>query len=78
MIVADDSVLLREGLTLILSDEGHEVMAVGSGTKLVPTALRLRPGLVISDIRMPPNNTDEGLRAALTIRESWPEAPSCC
>lgn len=75
VIVADDSVLLREGLTLILSDEGHEVMAVGSGTELVPTALRLRPDLVISDIRMPPSNTDEGLRAALTIRESWPEAP---
>lgn len=75
VIVADDSVLLREGLTLILGDEGHEVVAVGSGTELVPTALRLRPDLVISDIRMPPSNTDEGLRAALAIRESWPEAP---
>lgn len=76
VIVADDSVLLREGLALILAEEGHEVVAaVGTGTELVPRALQMRPDLIIADIRMPPSHTDEGLRAAVTIRESWPEAP---
>ncbi|MDO4783931.1 MAG: response regulator transcription factor [Propionibacteriaceae bacterium] len=76
VILADDSVLLREGLALILAEEGHEVVAsVGTGTELVPCALQLRPDLVIADIRMPPGHTDEGLRAALAIRSGWPEAP---
>ena len=76
VLIADDSVLLREGLALILGDGGHEVItAVGSGTKLVPRALELRPELIITDIRMPPSNTDEGLRAAVEIRSRWGEAP---
>ncbi|MDO4259462.1 MAG: response regulator transcription factor [Actinomycetaceae bacterium] len=76
VIIADDSVLLREGLALILTDEGHEIIAsVGSGTELVPTALEMRPDLVVTDIRMPPSHTDEGLRAAVAIREQWPTAP---
>ena len=76
VLIADDSVLLREGLTFILDDGGHEVIAaVGSGTELVPRALELRPELIITDIRMPPANTDEGLRAAVEIRSRWGEAP---
>lgn len=76
VLIADDSVLLREGLALILGDGGHEVIAaVGSGTELVPRALELRPELIITDIRMPPSNTDEGLRAAVEIRSRWDEAP---
>lgn len=76
VLIADDSVLLREGLTFILNDGGHEVIAaVGSGTELVPQALELRPELVVTDIRMPPSNTDEGLRAAVEIRRHWADAP---
>ena len=76
VLIADDSVLLREGLTFILDDGGHEVIAaVGSGTELVPRALELRPELIITDIRMPPSNTDEGLRAAVEIRTKWADAP---
>lgn len=76
VLIADDSVLLREGLTFILDDGGHEVIAaVGSGTELVPRALELRPELIITDIRMPPSNTDEGLRAAVEIRKKGADAP---
>lgn len=76
ILTADDSVLLREGLNLILTEEGHEIVAsVGDGDALVRTALELRPDLVITDIRMPPSHTDEGLRATVAIRGVWPEAP---
>lgn len=76
ILIADDSVLLREGLKHILTDEGHEVVAgVGSGTEMVAGALDLRPDLVISDIRMPPSHTDEGLQAAMQVRQQWTDAP---
>lgn len=76
VVIADDSVLLREGLQLILTDHGHDVVGgAGDGEELVTMALELRPDLIISDIRMPPSNTDEGLRAAMEIRIEWPEAP---
>ncbi|CAM2925304.1 response regulator transcription factor [Actinomyces slackii] len=76
VLIADDSVLLREGLTMILADEGHEVVAgVGTGEELVTRCLELRPDLTISDIRMPPSHSDEGLRAAMRIRDQWPQAP---
>ncbi|WP_265443448.1 response regulator [Flexivirga meconopsidis] len=76
IVLADDSTLLREGVQLILSDAGHQVVAgVGDGEALVEAALRERPELVITDVRMPPTGTDEGLRAAVRIRESWPTAP---
>ena len=76
VLIADDSVLLRQGLALIVAEGGHEVVAdVGDGTTLVDRALALRPDLVIADIRMPPSHTDEGLRAATRIRARWPQAP---
>ena len=76
ILIADDSVLLREGLALILGDGGHEVIAsVGTGDELVSRSLAMRPDLVISDIRMPPSHTDEGLQAAVRIRQQWPSAP---
>ncbi|GAB3699623.1 response regulator [Mariniluteicoccus flavus] len=76
VLIADDSVLLREGLGHIVTEGGHEVVAsVGTGDELVARARVLRPDLVISDIRMPPSHTDEGLRAAVALRESWPDAP---
>jgi Response regulator containing a CheY-like receiver domain and an HTH DNA-binding domain len=75
-VVADDSTLLREGVQLILGDAGHQVVAgVGDGTTLVEAALRERPDLIITDVRMPPSGTDEGLRAAVRIRAEWPDAP---
>ena len=76
VLIADDSVLLREGLALILADGGHEVVGgVGTGDELVSRCLSLRPDLTISDIRMPPSHTDEGLRACVRIRETWAQAP---
>ena len=76
VLIADDSVLLREGLALILADGGHEVVGgVGDGETLVSEALRLRPDVVVADIRMPPSHTDEGLRAATRIRRQWANAP---
>lgn len=76
VLIADDSVLLREGLGLILGDGGHEVIAsVDTGDELVSRSLAMRPDLIISDIRMPPSHTDEGLQAAMRIRQQWPSAP---
>ena len=76
IVIADDSVLLREGLALILHDEGHEIVAsVADGGALVDAALEHRPDLIVSDIRMPPSHTDEGLRAAHRLRAEWPDAP---
>lgn len=76
VLIADDSVLLRQGLALILAEGGHEAVAdVGDGQALVDRALELRPELVIADIRMPPSHTDEGLKAAAAIRAQWPQAP---
>ena len=76
VLIADDSVLLREGLALILADGGHEVVGgVGTGDELVSRCLSLRPDLTISDIRLPPSHTDEGLRACVRIRETWAQAP---
>ena len=76
VLIADDSVLLRQGLALILAEGGHEVLAeVGDGEALVARALALRPDVVIADIRMPPSHTDEGLRAATRIRRQWASAP---
>ena len=76
VLIADDSVLLREGLRLLLEEDGHVIAAaVGDGDALVSESLRLRPDLVIADIRMPPSHTDEGLRASVRLRAEWPEAP---
>ncbi|GAA2443847.1 response regulator transcription factor [Streptomyces pulveraceus] len=72
-MLAEDSTLLREGLALLLAEEGHEVLAaVGDGPSLVRAVEADPPDLVVVDIRMPPTHTDEGLRAALEIRERRP------
>jgi DNA-binding NarL/FixJ family response regulator len=76
ILLADDAVLLREGLARLLTEQGHEVVGVvGDGPSLVSSALSLRPDVSIVDIRMPPTHTDEGLRAAVSIRHAWPGAP---
>lgn len=74
VVIAEDSVLLRAGLTGILVDAGEEVVAtVGDADELLTAVARHRPDLALVDVRMPPTHTDDGLRAALQIRERWPE-----
>jgi DNA-binding NarL/FixJ family response regulator len=75
IVVADDSVLLREGLQLLLAEAGHEVVAsVADGPSYVAATLEHRPDLSLVDVRMPPSHTDEGLRAAVEVRRTWPDA----
>ncbi len=74
IVIAEDSVLLRAGLTRILIDAGMDVVAsVGDADELLTTVARHRPDLAVVDVRMPPTHTDDGLRAALAVRERWPE-----
>lgn len=76
VVVADDSVLLREGLVLVLAEAGHEVLAaVGDGPGFVEAVAALRPDVGVVDVRMPPSHTDEGLRAAAEVRRARPDAP---
>ncbi|WP_344562307.1 response regulator transcription factor [Streptomyces axinellae] len=72
-MVADDSTLLREGLAMLLADEGHEVTAsVGDAEALLTAMEQDPPQVAVVDVRMPPTHTDEGVRAALKIRARWP------
>jgi DNA-binding NarL/FixJ family response regulator len=72
--IAEDSALLREGIAQLLVAEGHEIIdSVGSATELIDAVRERRPQLVIVDVRMPPDFVDEGIRAALTIRSTWPQ-----
>jgi len=76
IVVADDAVLLREGLVRLLAEDGHEVVAVaGDGPGLVEAVLRHHPDVSVVDVRMPPTHTDEGLRAAIEVRSRLPGAP---
>ena len=76
VVIAEDGVLLREGLAHLLVNEGHEVAAsVGDALELVEVVERERPDVCIIDVRMPPTFTDEGLRAAIEIRSRRPETP---
>ncbi|MFD3683815.1 response regulator [Nocardiopsis sp. NPDC058631] len=69
LVIADDSVLLREGLVRLLEEEGHQVVAaVGDGEALLEEVAKHTPDAAVVDVRMPPTHTDEGLRAALRIR----------
>ncbi|WP_352244441.1 response regulator transcription factor [Actinoplanes sp. NBRC 103695] len=76
VVLAEDGVLLREGLAGLLGRFGFEVVdAVGSADALVASATSCAPDLVITDIRMPPDHTDDGLRAAVTLRAARPQLP---
>ncbi|PRC44029.1 DNA-binding response regulator [Mycobacterium sp. ITM-2017-0098] len=76
VVVADDSVLLREGLVRLLTENGHDVVAaVGDGPSLVEAIEQHRPDLSVVDVRMPPSHTDEGLRAAVEARRRVPGSP---
>jgi DNA-binding NarL/FixJ family response regulator len=73
IVIAEDSVLLRAGLVSLLEEAGHSVMAaVGDGDALVDAVDRQLPDLAVVDVRMPPTFTDEGLRAALLVRDRHP------
>jgi DNA-binding NarL/FixJ family response regulator len=74
VVIAEDSVLLREGLARVLTDGGFEVVAqVGDATALRAAVRRTKPEVAIVDVRMPPTQTDEGARAAEEIRTEHPE-----
>jgi DNA-binding NarL/FixJ family response regulator len=72
-VIAEDQVLLREGLARLFVDGGHEVVATeGDGDSVIEAVDRELPDLVVVDIRMPPTFTDEGIRAARTIKDQHP------
>ena len=71
VVLADDAVLLREGVRSLLEDEGISVVAsVGDGGELLRAVAELQPTLAIVDVRMPPTHTTEGLEAALAIKRA--------
>jgi DNA-binding NarL/FixJ family response regulator len=73
VVIGEDSLLLREGLARLLSETGHEVVAqAGDAEDLLRKVGGHGPDLAIVDVRMPPSFTDEGIRAALTIRSRSP------
>jgi DNA-binding NarL/FixJ family response regulator len=74
IVIAEDLVLLREGISSLLADDGHEVLAaVDDGDELVAAVIEQAPDLAIVDVRLPPTQTDEGVRAALEVRRRRPE-----
>jgi DNA-binding NarL/FixJ family response regulator len=74
VVIAEDSVLLREGLTRLLTEAGIDVVATAGDAEAFLRALdTTNPDAVVVDVRMPPTYSDEGLRAALVVRKRWPE-----
>ena len=73
-VIAEDSVLLRVGVVKVLEMAGFDVVAeVGDGEALLAAVEEHRPDIAVVDVRMPPGFTDEGVRAALVIRQQWPQ-----
>jgi DNA-binding NarL/FixJ family response regulator len=73
-VIAEDAVLLREGLARLLAENGYEVAEVVSdGEALLRAVERHQPDVCVVDVRMPPTFSDEGVRAALVIRRQWPD-----
>ncbi|MEV6344209.1 response regulator transcription factor [Actinoplanes sp. NPDC051851] len=74
IVIAEDAAVLRDGMSHVLTLRGHEVAAaVATADDLLTAVAEHRPDVAIADIRMPPTHTDEGLRAAITIRRDHPE-----
>jgi len=74
IVIAEDSAVIRAGLREVLTDRGHDVVAaVGDAVTLRAAVAEHRPGIAIVDVRMPPDHTDDGLRAAIAIRRDHPE-----
>ena len=75
VVIAEDLVLLREGIAALLADHGHQVVAaVGDGDGLLDAMAEHAPDLAVVDVRMPPTQTDEGVRAAVEARRRRPDA----
>jgi DNA-binding NarL/FixJ family response regulator len=73
IVIAEDAAIMRDGLTQTLARRGHDVVAaVADGDALLAAVAEHRPDVAIVDVRMPPSHTDEGLRAARTIRRQYP------
>ena len=73
IVIAEDAAVIRAGLTEILTDRGHEIVAaVGDAEALKDAVAANQPDVAIVDVRMPPSHTDEGLRAAIAIRRDHP------
>jgi DNA-binding NarL/FixJ family response regulator len=73
IVIAEDAAVIRAGLTEILADRGHEIVAaVGDAEALKDAVTAYQPDVAIVDVRMPPSHTDEGLRAAIAIRRDHP------
>ncbi|MEU3567817.1 response regulator transcription factor [Kitasatospora sp. NPDC036755] len=76
VVLAEDLVLLRDGLSLLLSAHGHEIVAaVESGPELAAAIAEHRPDIAVVDVRLPPTYTDEGLQVALAARRERPGLP---
>lgn len=76
IVIGEDNVLLREGISLLVKTAGHEVVGIAaSGPEIVPALLKYRPDIAVLDVRMPPEFTDEGLRAAIEARKQLPGLP---
>jgi len=76
VVICEDLVLLREGIASLLADDGHEVVAsVGDGGALLDAVVDQQPDLCIVDVRLPPTQTDEGVRAAVELRRRDPNRP---
>ena len=74
IVIAEDAAVIRAGLVEILADRGHEVVAaVGNAEDLLAAIGEHQPDVTVVDVRMPPGYTDEGLRAAITIRRAHPK-----
>lgn len=76
VVVAEDSPLMRDGLVGVLTRFGRQVLdAVGDAGDLITAVRKHRPDIVVTDVRMPPENTDDGLRAAVALRQEHPTLP---
>jgi DNA-binding NarL/FixJ family response regulator len=74
VVIGEDSALVREGLARLLADAGHQIVAkAGDAHALEAAVHEARPDVVIVDIRMPPDNTDDGARVARTLRNMYPQ-----
>jgi DNA-binding NarL/FixJ family response regulator len=76
VVVAEDGVLIREGISALITRFGHRVVAaVGDADELEAAVREHRPDIVVTDVRMPPSFTDEGLQAAIRLRRADPDLP---